>query len=603
MNIESIRDYCLTLPATSEYFPFDETTLAFRVADKIFAMIDLDDTEWFVLKCDPDYAVELRESHPEITGAWHMNKKHWNQINLYGQLSDELIQSLIRHSYDLVVKKLPKKTKLQWNMSMVMLLLVAVVTLTGCNEVQDKWRIGVSQCSEDIWRDKLNHELVIGGYVSDNVELEFLSAGDNDQKQIEQIRHFIREKVDLLIVAPNSAEKLTAVIDSAYDCGIPVILFDRKTNSDKYTALMGADNYLVGKTMGQLIARQMQGKGTLVEITGLKGSSAAIDRHRGFLEGLANYPDIRVVSSELGDWTEQSGEKAMEEILKHVTAIDCVFGHNDRLALGARKVALAHGINDIRYYGVDALPTPGGGVEAVKNGSLVATYIYPTNGVELMRLALSILQGEEYERINLLQSAVVDKTNADIMLLQHKELQRSSSDLETIYAKLDVYFSQVNLQQKIIVACIVVIVIIIVLAVLAYRFYLAKVFVNEEVTKDVVVPSGTSQAESPFLDRFRSILQQNLHDADFNVERIGEEMGMSRAQLYRKVKQLSGMSPVELLRKARLARGRQLLETTDSTISEIAYDTGFSAPSYFTKCFKDEYGISPGEVRSEGNNK
>ena len=115
MNIESIRDYCLSLPATSEYFPFDETTLAFRVADKIFAMIDIEDTEWFVLKCDPDYAVELRESHPEITGAWHMNKKHWNQINLYGLLSDELILSLIRHSYDLVVQKLPRKTKTEWN--------------------------------------------------------------------------------------------------------------------------------------------------------------------------------------------------------------------------------------------------------------------------------------------------------------------------------------------------------------------------------------------------------------------------------------------------------------------------------------------------------
>ena len=111
MNIESIRDYCLSLPATSEYFPFDETTLAFRVANKIFAMIDLDNTEWFVLKCDPDYAVELRESHPEITGAWHMNKKHWNQLNLYGHLPDSLIQHLIRHSYELVVKKLPRKVK------------------------------------------------------------------------------------------------------------------------------------------------------------------------------------------------------------------------------------------------------------------------------------------------------------------------------------------------------------------------------------------------------------------------------------------------------------------------------------------------------------
>lgn len=111
MNIESLRDYCLSLPATSEYFPFDETTLAFRVADKIFAMIDLEDTEWFVLKCDPDYALELRDSHPEIAPAYHMNKKHWNQLNLFGMLPDELIQSLIRHSYNLVASKLPKKVR------------------------------------------------------------------------------------------------------------------------------------------------------------------------------------------------------------------------------------------------------------------------------------------------------------------------------------------------------------------------------------------------------------------------------------------------------------------------------------------------------------
>lgn len=483
-------------------------------------------------------------------------------------------------------------------MKKVVLLFIAAILFVGCAEEQKKWRIGVSQCSEDIWRDKLNRELVIGGYVSDNVTLEFLSAEDNDQRQIEQIRHFIDKKVDLLIVAPNSAEKLTAVIDSAYDSGIPVILFDRKTNSEKYTAFMGADNYLVGKTMGQLVANEMEGKGTLVEITGLKGSSAAIDRHRGFTEAIADFPEIRLISSELGDWTQASGEKAMNDVLNHETAIDCVFGHNDRLALGARKVAMAHGINNIRYYGVDALPSPGGGVESVKKGELEATYIYPTRGVELMRLALNILQGEKFERINLLQSAVIDDTDADIMLLQDKELQRASADLETIYAKLDIYFSQVNLQQKIITGCIIFIVIIILLAVLAYRFYLVKLIVNEEVTKDVVVPMGTPKSESPFLDRFRAILQQNLHDADFNVERIGEEMGMSRVQLYRKIKSLTGTTPVELLRKSRLARGHQLLEATDRSISEIAYDVGFTAPSYFTKCFKDEYGVSPGEIRN-----
>ena len=111
MNIESVRDYCLSLPMATEDFPFDETTLVFRVLGKIFAMVDLDDTEWFVLKCDPDYALELRDRHTEIAPAYHMNKKHWNQLNLFGMLPDELVQSLIRHSYNLVVSKLPRKVK------------------------------------------------------------------------------------------------------------------------------------------------------------------------------------------------------------------------------------------------------------------------------------------------------------------------------------------------------------------------------------------------------------------------------------------------------------------------------------------------------------
>lgn len=111
MNVETIRTYCLSLPQVSEDFPFDETTLAFKVQGKIFAMIDLEDTTWFVLKCNPDYALELRDQHAEIQGAWHMNKKHWNQINLYGSLTDHLIQKLINHSYASVVRKLPKRIR------------------------------------------------------------------------------------------------------------------------------------------------------------------------------------------------------------------------------------------------------------------------------------------------------------------------------------------------------------------------------------------------------------------------------------------------------------------------------------------------------------
>ena len=112
MNIESVREYCLSLPHATEDFPFDETTLAFRIGGRIFAMIDLERTEWFVLKCNPDMAIELREKYAEISPAWHMNKRHWNQINLFGYLSEELICSLIRHSYSLVLQKLPKTLRI-----------------------------------------------------------------------------------------------------------------------------------------------------------------------------------------------------------------------------------------------------------------------------------------------------------------------------------------------------------------------------------------------------------------------------------------------------------------------------------------------------------
>ena len=462
-------------------------------------------------------------------------------------------------------------------------LLVCILLMGGlfvsCSQDKDIL-IGVSQCSEDIWRYKQNHELKIGCYAHSDVKLEIASAEDDDMKQIEQIENFIKKKVDLLIVAPNSVVPLSSVIDKAYDSGIPVIYFDRKTNSNKYTAFMGADNYEIGYTMGNLIANRMGGKGTLVEIRGLKGSSPAMDRHRGFAKALAKFPKINVISCGEDNWTEKSGRKAMKEVLRNTTDIQCVFGQNDRLALGARSVAMAHGLTDIRYFGVDALPTSGGGLEQVKKGALEATYIYPTQGLELMQLALKIIRGKRFARNNMLHSAVVDKSNAELLLMQYQEFSRISDNIDALHGKLDIYFDKINTQRNVIVIFVVVLVIIIGLCVMVYRLYLTKILVHEEVATEVVSPlitdATTHGLSDSFLDRFRTILQQNLHDADFNVERIGEEMGMSRVQLYRKVKSLTGMTPVELLRKARLARGRQLLEVTDHSISEIAYDVATS---------------------------
>ena len=109
MDIESIREYCLSLPKVTEDFPFDDTTLVFRIGGKIFAMMDLEDASKLTLKSDPNQVLTLRDKYSEISGAWHLNKKYWNQLNLYGQLSDTLVKQLIRHSYSEVVKKFPKR--------------------------------------------------------------------------------------------------------------------------------------------------------------------------------------------------------------------------------------------------------------------------------------------------------------------------------------------------------------------------------------------------------------------------------------------------------------------------------------------------------------
>ena len=109
MHIEGFYNYCLSLPGTTEDFPFGEETLVFKVMGKMFALTNIESFEGINLKCDPVRALELRASYDEIKPGYHMNKKHWNTVSTKGMLEDDFIKELIRHSYDLVVGKLPKK--------------------------------------------------------------------------------------------------------------------------------------------------------------------------------------------------------------------------------------------------------------------------------------------------------------------------------------------------------------------------------------------------------------------------------------------------------------------------------------------------------------
>ncbi len=330
------------------------------------------------------------------------------------------------------------------NIAILWLILLAT---TACSMKDKPLVIGVSQCSEDVWRDKLNNELLMATYQYDNVKLKIVSAGDDDQMQKRQIRELVEGGIDLLIVSPNQVHTITSAIDSVYDQGIPVILFDRKTDSEKYTAFIGADNFEAGRAMGQYIVDTMGEDGRLLEIAGLQGSSPADERHKGFMSVLEKYPGIEYLGHCYAGWTREEAATKMDSMLSVGKTPQFVFAQNDRMALGAKAAAEKRGINGIGYVGIDALPVKGAGLEKVASGELAASYIYPTRGDLVMQLAMNIVQKKPYKRENYIRGALVTQDHARLLLMQHEEVDKQQSRLTGLHNQVDRYLSQYNTQK------------------------------------------------------------------------------------------------------------------------------------------------------------
>ena len=359
-----------------------------------------------------------------------------------------------------------------------------IVLLTGCAQQPRKYVIGVSQCSEDIWRDKLNDELKMGEYLNDSLIVKLASSNDDNMLQNKQVNQFIDEGVDLLIISPNQLSAISKAVERAYDKGIPVILYDRKTNSDKYTAFIGCDNYTIGKSMGTFIAQQLQGKGRIVEISGLEGSSPALERHRGFMDAIKPYPGLQVVASEGGNWKEEGGIQAMKRILKQTQDFDYVFAHNDRLAWGAYVAARQMRVKrNYKYTGVDGMATEGGGLELVRDGIFEASYLYPTKGDEVIALAMKILKHQPYERDNYLSTSIITQANAALTLMEARDAERQAHNLKTLHKQVNQYLSDYNSQKVMLIGLCLFLLVCLAAAALIFRGYLIKVKLNETLAK------------------------------------------------------------------------------------------------------------------------
>lgn len=343
-----------------------------------------------------------------------------------------------------------------------------LLVLCGCSDNR-VYKIGVSQCSQDDWRTKMNDEINREIMFHEDAVVEIRSADDSNEKQIEDIKYFVDNGFDIIIVSPNEAAALTPIIKEVYTQGMPVVIFDRNINGDSYTARIGVDDEGIGKSAAHY-ALHMSGSGAkALEIFGLKGSTPAEGRHNGFAKEFEDNGGV-LLASVPGNWNKEDAIPVVDSLLRLYSDVDLIYAHNDRMAIGASEVAHSMGRDNIRIIGIDAAPNIG--IQAVADSVIDATFLYPTEGHRLIQTALAILRNEPYKKETILPaSSAVDKTNADILLLQNETLKEETGKMKLLKAQIDDYWAQHSSQTSLFYASIAIIILLFGVGFLILRAY------------------------------------------------------------------------------------------------------------------------------------
>ena len=342
------------------------------------------------------------------------------------------------------------------------IMLVVLILATGCTS-NYKYKIGVSQCVGGRWREKANIEMLSAQHLYDtDVKVIIKNADNSNERQCLQIDSLINEGVDLLVVSPNDYHALNGSLQRAREKNIPIVFFDRTTAMKDYTAYIGGDNIEAGRKMAEYAAMlcrdsvKTEGRQPIVlEMTGPLEISPAAQRHKGFSEAISRYSDIDYhhVPSK---WSYDDCKRIMQEWLKEGKTVDVVFCHSDLAAIGAYEAAKKfHKERDIHFIGIDGLP--GEGIDAVQKGQLSASYIYPTHGEEVIALALRILEGKPFERVNNMKSFVVTPQNVADISLSSNSLMKQNQYLATIQSKLETYLGFYHIQRSLLIVAFLVI--------------------------------------------------------------------------------------------------------------------------------------------------
>ncbi len=285
-----------------------------------------------------------------------------------------------------------------------------------CQGEEGEYLIGMSQANvAEPYRQQMDDDIAAGADEVPQFEVVFADAAQDNAKQVADVENFLSQGIDLLIISPNEAAPLTDVVARTYEEGIPVIVLDRKVEGDQYTTFIGADNSEIGRQAGEYVATELlPDGGTVAELQGLPGSTPAQERADGFREGIAGNDGIEIIAEGVGNWLRDEGQAEFEAILQANDQIDVVYSHNDPMAEGAYLAAQSTGrAEEMEFVGIDALPIPSGGIRAVEEGRLSATFVYPTGGARAIEVAEQILVGcEEPEKEITLETQLVTEENA-----------------------------------------------------------------------------------------------------------------------------------------------------------------------------------------------
>lgn len=349
---------------------------------------------------------------------------------------------------------------------------IAACMMTSCQPKEEQhWVVGVSQSSNDVWRQKMNKELVRELTYHPELTLRFRQADENSQLQALQVDSFIAEGVDALIVTPNKPEELREAVARAYNAGIPVVVSDRYIEGDKWTAYVGGNNHQVGLLMSKWlkdVADDANRPIRVIELLGLPGTTAAVGRHEGLMKGLGSNTQIQIAATACGEWKRTQSYNVCKHLLSTHPNIDAIVAQNDLMAMGAADAADSLGLK-IRILGVDGLTGEDGGIEALLRGQIETTAAFPCHGDIVLQRVAQILKGEAFRRETHLRSELLYLEDAQQIALDHERHESQVVELSALRDRISDLTEEYNLQRTMI-ALLVAVVLLTMIITLVYIF-------------------------------------------------------------------------------------------------------------------------------------